>query len=233
MRVKVFSIFVLIFVCSISLIAFGSSNSYLDSLLNSVKTYSVSKVLFASEEKKDSQKTANPENKAKTVERPQDVAAAKPDVPDRIVYFILFNHLVGIKKQAEQLTAEGKTAFDYYELYERQANLDQAQSRVLFDTAQECIDAVTPIDDEARLVISRARANFPQGAGEPSANPPPAELRQLQERKDAAVLLYRDSLRNALGDAKFADVDRLARQKAAPQVLKPSNGILQEKGGTQ
>lgn len=241
MRKKVFSVAALTLVCSISLIALGNSNGYVDNLFDSVKNYSVLKV-FTAEEKNNSKKTIIREPKSQSVVKSSRIADAAPAVPDNIVYFILFNHLVGLKKQVdEQAQLTDDTPLDYYDLYKRQANLNDFQSQSLFQTAQNCVNAVKPIDEQAKSIIDQERAAIPGGIIEPmSADPraagaeqtvPPApwELIELQQQKDDTVLYYRDQLRSNLGEGKFAEFNQFAREKIAPQVETLTSASLEPK----
>ena len=78
------------------------------------------------------------------------------DVPDRILYLILFKHLVDLKKHAENASARGGR-LDYLKLYEEQAELDSSESEILFAEAEKCMDAIKPIDDQARRIINQQR----------------------------------------------------------------------------
>ena len=141
------------------------------------------------------------------------------DVPDEIVYFILFNHLVGLKSQSEKLDAKGET-LNYFKLYEDQAKLDNSQSQFLFQTAQDCIDATRQVDRQAKEIITKARAKFPKGEVQSPEDipPPPKELRELQQQKDDIVIHFRDVLKDGLRTDKFNEFNRFARQRIAPNV---------------
>jgi hypothetical protein len=140
-------------------------------------------------------------------------------VPDEVVYFILFNHLVGLKGEAEKMQARGET-LDYHRMYQDQAALDISQSQQLFQIAQECLDAIKPIDKQARTVIEEARAAYPNGEVSSMVDlpPPPADLERFQQEKDTVILTYRDSLQNYLGKKKFAEFDTFARARIVPNV---------------
>ena len=145
------------------------------------------------------------------------------------MYFILFNHLVGLKEQAEKAAARGES-LNYFGMYEEQANIDSSQSQLLFQTAQDCMDAIKPINDEAKEIITKARANFPKGEVKSPEDlpPPPPELKELQQRKDDVVLRFRDMLKDGLGTQKFSEFNDFARQKIAPQVTTNLNPTRQE-----
>jgi hypothetical protein len=220
MRKNVVVLVTLGVVCIFSLVALGSSTNVLKETFNSIRQSSLSKAFFSSEGKKDSQSTSKPENKSQNIASPRMQDEQNRAVPDKIVYFILFNHLVGLKQQAEKAQANGGVPLNYFELYKRQANLDDSQSQFLFQNAQDCLNAIKPIDEEAKAIIDKARANFPNGeVKSPEDLPqPPEELKELQQRKDEVILHHRDSLKNFLGEEKFAEFNSFARQKIVPQV---------------
>lgn len=140
-------------------------------------------------------------------------------VPDKIIYFVLFNHLVGLKEQAAKASANGKS-LDYLQLYKTQGNLSDPETELLFTTAQSCMDAVKQIDKEAKEIIDEARAKFPKGEARSREEIPeaPKELAELQQRKDDTVLKFRDVLQDALGTVKFSEFNSFAQQKIAPQI---------------
>lgn len=140
------------------------------------------------------------------------------EVPDEVVYFILFHHLVGLKKESEKVAARGKT-LDYYKMYEEQAALSDTQSLVLFETAQKCMDAVEVIDNKAKEIIVRERVKFKEIKSQNDKIPlPPIQLTELQKQKDKTVLRYRDEFKSFLGADKFVEFNEFARQKITPQV---------------
>jgi hypothetical protein len=148
------------------------------------------------------------------------------NVPDKIVYFILFNHLVGLKNESEKLQSEGKSPIKYLEIYQKQANIDEIQTQYIFQLAQRCLDEVKPIDENAKKLIDEVRAKFPNGQVKSAEDipPPPTELKELQKKKDETILRFRDELKNFLGETKFAEFEQLTRQKIVPQVQNLSKG---------
>lgn len=140
-------------------------------------------------------------------------------VPDEIIYFVLFNHLVGLKDQAAKAAAKGKS-LDYLQMYQDQANLGGAQAALLFETAQNCMDEVKLIDKEAKEIIDQARQKFrDKDATSPDEIPEaPKELKDLQKKKDETVLRFRDLLKEALGEGNFSEFNNFARGKVAPHI---------------
>ena len=211
-----------------SFVVLGSSPEIVGDFLDSVKGSSIAKIFLPENQnevqnpvlRKDGKipdSTILPNESAKITDEKNNAAAA---VPDEIVYFILFNHLVGLKAQAEKESLAGKKPINYLELYKQQANLDDYQSQFLFQTADDCINAIKPINEEAKRLIDEARANFPDGKlnSPEDLPPPPKELEDLQKQKNQTVLNYKGILENYLGAVKFAEFDQFARQKITPQV---------------
>ncbi|MBK8303522.1 MAG: hypothetical protein WBC19_07510 [Pyrinomonadaceae bacterium] len=192
-----------------SIVVLGNSPKFVGDLLESVKGNPIAKVFFT-ESKSESQKPA--------VANGFNIQASE-SVPDEIVYFILFNHLVSLKEQAQVVAARGES-LDYFKLYEDQAALTNSQSQLLFQTAQDCMDATAQIDQQAKDIIVSARRNFPNGEMQsPEDIPaPPKELKGLQQQKNDVVLQFRDVLRDGLGEVTFNQFNEFARQKIAPQV---------------
>ncbi len=131
----------------------------------------------------------------------------------------MFHHLVGLKKEAEKAAAKGES-LNYFKLYEDQAELKNSQSQLLFQTAQDCMDAVTLIDKEAKEIIDIARAKVPNGQAESKNDIPeaPVELIELQRRKDETVLRFRDVLKDGLGAETFNKFNSFAQRKIGPQI---------------
>lgn len=82
------------------------------------------------------------------------------------------------------------------------------------------MEAIAPIDQQAKDIITQVRRNFPTGkVSSPEDLPaPPKELESLQQQKDSVVLQFRAELQNRLGNEKFDQFDQFARQKVTPQI---------------
>jgi hypothetical protein len=231
MKKKTVTIFAVSAVLILSFAALGRTPGFLNEIFTSIKESSISQALFSSKKEKD---IKPPQPNSGNIKQSADVpgtSTTTPEVPDEIVYFILFNHLVGLKGEAEKMQARGET-LDYHRMYQDQATLDLSQSQQLFQIAQECLDAIKPIDKQARAVIEEARAAYPNGEVSAMVDlpPPPAELERFQQEKDAVILNYRDSLQNYLGKKKFQEFDAFARARIVPNVERnltamPNTGI--------
>ncbi len=142
-----------------------------------------------------------------------------PSVEDEIVYFILFNHLVGLQKKSQEMSLNG-IILDSNRIYEERANLDASQSQFLFQIANDCIGAVKSVDAEAKKVIERSRAAMTKSEPESRDTVPavPEELTNLQKKKNDTILRFRDQWKDFLGVERFSEFDSFARQMIAPNV---------------
>lgn len=121
-------------------------------------------------------------------------------ISSSILYDQLFRLVVKFQAKAEiqKLTGENVTALKDY--FKDSAKLSDSQNQILLQTASEYIQAVEPIDAQAREIISQFRQQFQDGwinEGQ-QAPPPPPELETLQEQRNALALTYRDNLKNLL-----------------------------------
>lgn len=131
--------------------------------------------------------------------------SVEPDVPDAIAYRHLFRYVGKLKKEADELEGRGKDATSYRTHFKRAANLSEYHARALDDIATQYLSEVQTVDTRARLVIESYRAQYPDGKvphGEHPA-PPPTELKQLREERDAITLRSRDNLRSTFGEEEF------------------------------
>ena len=145
----------------------------------------------------------------------------QPDVPDEIAYRHLFRYVGKLKKQAEELEGKGKDATSYRTQFKRAANLSEYHARALDNVAMQYLGEVQVVDARARKVIESYRAQYPDGKvplGETPA-PPPSELKQLREQRDAITLRYRDGLRSHFGEDEFNNFNsKFVKKRIAPNI---------------
>ena len=121
----------------------------------------------------------------------------------------------------EELEGRGKDASSYRTHFKRAANLSEYHARTLDNIATQYLSEVQVVDARARQVIESYRAQYPGGKvpkGETPA-PPPSELKQLREQRDAITLRYRDSLRSTFGEDEFTNFNtQFVKKRIAPNI---------------
>ena len=147
--------------------------------------------------------------------------SVQPDVPDEIAYRHLFRYVGKFKKEADELEGRGKDATSYRAHFKRSANLSEYHARALDNIATQYLSEVQVVDARARQVIESYRAQYPDGKvpkGETPA-PPPSELKQLREQRDAITLRYRDGLRSTFGEDEFNNFNsKFVKKRIAPNI---------------
>lgn len=214
MRKKIPLLAALAVICTVSLAALGNSSNVIDNILTSVRESSVVQKIFKTESKSP--------KKIESVSKQSENNISAQNVPDRIIYFIYFSHLVGLKKHAEEEQSLGNPSFDYLAMTQNEMSLSATQSAYLFQIAENCLNDVKPIDDQAQTIIRSVGDAFEDDPKTPpdthNPPPPPLSLTALQKQKDDTVLQYRKELSSYLGDSSFAQIDQTVRGKIAPQV---------------
>ena len=150
--------------------------------------------------------------------------SVQPEVPDQIAYRHLFRYVGKLKKEAEELEGRGKDATSYRTHFKRAANLSEYHARALDNIATQYLSEVQVVDARARQVIESYRAQYP-GAKVPKGEtpaPPPSELKQLREQRDAITLRYRDSLRSTFGEAEFTNFNTKFVKKRIAANIRPA-----------
>lgn len=148
-------------------------------------------------------------------------------VPQYIVYRQLFRHVVILRNKAAEEERQGRDGAALRTLYKRNAELNDAESAVLDQIAEDAERQVSELDAQARTIIAEARAQHPGGELQPGETlpPPPAELGALQEQRNAAVLQWRDRLRAAFGEDAFRRFDAFVQRDVAPRIKPVQLGV--------
>lgn len=143
-------------------------------------------------------------------------------IPERVVYRTMFRHFVALKKKAEEKEKQGQDGAALRHFYKREAKLNDKQEKELDRIASKVDLDVEKKDKRAKEIINEYRSHYPQGQipkGE-TLPPPPAELQQLQDERNALILSARDELRKAFGEEEFQRFDKFVRDNIASK-MKP------------
>lgn len=157
-------------------------------------------------------------------------APHKASAPEHVIYGQFFRHAVELKERAKNLERSGKDGSKLRSHYKDKANLNDFQAREFNKIADAYAREAAQLDAKAKRIIDEAHARFPGGVvpkGE-TVPPPPPELKELQRRRDYAVMRARHNLKNALGTQGFSQIDDYLKTNFAPNVqavpVRPSAG---------
>lgn len=159
------------------------------------------------------------------------------DIPEGVVYGILFRQLTALKRAAVKLERQGKDGSALRGHLKKKAKLTDERAEMLDRIALETEREVTQIDKEARKIIDGIRVLHPKGMlkdGEPLPLPPP-ELTALKEQRNNIILQARERLRLELGDAEFQRFDALIKEDMARRIkkLESEPTVLRSANSTQ
>jgi hypothetical protein len=166
---------------------------------------------------------------------------AKP-MPPELAYWALFQEIQALKDKDSESFAQGETSNFKNSFYANRLGLDSSQFAAVDAVTTECLANIQTVDQSAREIINKYRAQFPNGELkkiQPSSSPNqqqparpqksfqslpavPAELKQLQEQRNQIILNAKAKIKQSLGSAEFADFDSSV-QKNAARVLIPLN----------
>jgi hypothetical protein len=138
-------------------------------------------------------------------------------VADHIVYGMLLHHAFVFSQQAEQAERAGKhdSAHAYRTVFKNDAELTDAQSRLLNEIASECEQAVKEQDARAKVIIDARRQHFKETG---KVLPPSEELKAMQEERNAIILRHRDKLRAGLGEREWARFSEFVQHRVASTI---------------
>ena len=147
-------------------------------------------------------------------------AQTMQSVPDEIAYRRIFNYTARLKQRADLAQQQGKDLPGLRQLVRRDAGLSEYEGTVLEQVSAQCEAEVAAQDAKARAIKHRLRAQFPQGFVPRGATlpPPPPELAQMWQERNAIILSCRDRLRNALGEDSFARFDTYVKGRISGEL---------------
>lgn len=151
---------------------------------------------------------------------PEDAQAV--NAPKHVVYGLLFREVAAFRKIAREKELRGEDGSFLHRHHKENIKLDDTQAEALAKGAEETDREVRKLDREARKIIDKGRARHPDGKlkdGE-ALPPPPAELKALQQQRDAVIMKGREELRAALGDTEFQRFDEFVQQEVTKR-MKP------------
>ena len=135
-------------------------------------------------------------------------------ISKHVVYGLLFREMAAFKRKAQDLEAQGKDGSVLRNYHRNRANLDDARGAALDKVAADCQKTVDDLEQQAKKIIDKDRAAHPGGRlrqGEALPKPPP-QLKELEQRRTAAIMSAREKLHTAFGDKEFQRFDDFEQQ---------------------
>ncbi len=177
----------------------------------------------AAPETVSSQETQGAQPRNKPADNDSSAQAQADEVPEHVVYGMLFREVNEFRKKAKEKENRGDNASDLRNFHRNKTGLDERQSTALEKIAADCQSEVDVLDRKARKIILDARALHPGGllAKGETLPPPPAELKTLDEQRVRTILKARDFLRASLGEGEFLRFDKLSKKEASEK-LRPA-----------
>lgn len=162
--------------------------------------------------------------------QPQD-----QNVPQDVVYDQMFRHIKELKKKADEEDRQGKDGSHFRTLYKRLAKLEEHQSKILDQVADDVTREVEKLNKQAMKIISEIRARHPEGKLAQGELPPtpPAELKMLSDERRNLNLNARERLRGAFGEEAFQKFDEFVQQRIKPGIRRLGAANTSSQTGSQ
>lgn len=144
------------------------------------------------------------------------------EIDAHVVYKHLFHHVVALRRKADELEKDGKDAAQFRTHFKRQAQLNDEQARILDEVAAQYDEQEKILDARAKPIIDAYKAQYPAGQVPHGQKPvpPPVELHNLSQERDALALRGRDQLRAAFG-YDFDRFDKFIKTRVAADTTFP------------
>lgn len=142
---------------------------------------------------------------------------SRAEIPDHVLYETIFRMRKMNREKSDKERKEGKAHDKKDDLLKKKFQLSDDEDAQLSQAADEFAEAIAPVDKRVNGLKDEYRKQFPKGQlkeGE-QPPPPPLEITELQELRNAIVLNHRDKLQLALGSDSFGNVDKKVKGEFA------------------
>jgi hypothetical protein len=194
--------------------------------------------LSQSMEKEEKIPAMTTEKTAKSGGGTNELTGIEKDKKDLVDFYVLFKFADFLEKEAKKAELVGEDTSEYRKFFVREANLTEPQNEMFRQIVSDCIREVSETDAQALEVIRKEHEKWESIDFAALGNkllPEVPELRELQEKRDEAILRYRDLLKTLLGDAAFTQFqEEYLNKKVTPNIKiisslqTPANGIVKE-----
>ena len=196
-----------------SFVVLGSSPDLVGIILESAQNNPITRI-FSTDTQVIQKSNLEPLKNAHQPEIRTKMPEEKSEIPEYVLYEQTFRLVVKFKKKAEEREATGEVAGGLQDYFQKEAKLNDEQTELLQETAARFVEEVSVIDAQARVVIENIRANFSQTQqlNDKKNIEPPAELKELQKKREELALRYRDNLRDSFGADQFQNFQNFVEQ---------------------
>jgi len=136
---------------------------------------------------------------------------------EHALYRAFFDQVNLLKRKADEIDQQGFNGNGARTYMSRQTGLSEAQMQLVEQIINECREEVKQQDEKAMKVAEAHRARLkdvPTPEGYMPA--PPAELKAMQEERNAMFLRARDRIRATIGEDDFRRLDEFVMQHGRP-----------------
>jgi hypothetical protein len=199
---RLWAVLTLIGLCAF--VVAGSPPEFLGKLLFSLQDDSITNVLSTDERIAEVIRKAGHEKRQASSAPSRSISAERPD---SMLWYITFDFCRKIEAKATELAAESGDGSLYDKYFVRQGHLSPENDLILKQKAAQYFDAIAPIEQRAKTIAEKARAeHLAKNPDQPLAFVPISpELKNLQGEKDQITTSYRASIKEAFGEAEFND----------------------------
>lgn len=147
---------------------------------------------------------------------------SKKEVPQYVVYHMMFRHVVWLQSKADELQAQGKDGSAYRNRYQRFAGLTDKENQLLNQTAKDTVNKVKEIDEQIEALVKADREKRKsQYAGKPvplSPSPLNPEVTRLDLERRNAIQAGYGKLHDGFEGWRFAAFEKFVQKEIASQI---------------
>jgi hypothetical protein len=149
-------------------------------------------------------------------------AESKKEIPQHVVYHMLFRHLVWLQNKAAELEQEGKDGSAFRNRYQKFASLTNQEDILLNETAVDTVNRVKDYDKQIEALVKtdrEKRANQFKDKTLPSSPPPlNPDVASLDKERQFAILSGYSRLREGFESDRFAKFDKFVKEQVMTQI---------------
>jgi hypothetical protein len=149
---------------------------------------------------------------------PPGVVTKQHNVPETVVYAIVFHQAVALKDRADDIDRKGGDGSALRRHMIAKFGLSDQQLLQLNSVAEEFRAEVKDPEERLRASVERFRENNAQLPRGSRTLPPPSEAATLLAARDAVILRARDRFHYMVGDEDFARLDQAIKARIARDV---------------